>query len=174
MAQNVILETFSFNSFVVNENMNDTNQDPDLNFFHFHESVFLTQITYRQKILRVSLKIIPKIFSVLHLNIRGLRKNSESFKEIYNFRSSRPEVFLRKCVLEICSKFIGERPRRSGISIKLQSNFIEIVLRHGCSPVNLLHIFRTNFSKNTSGWLLLQFTILQVWHSIFFRNIVKR
>ena len=26
-------------------------------------------------------------------------------------------------------------------------NFIEIALRHGCSPVNLLHIFRTPFSK---------------------------
>ena len=26
-----------------------------------------------------------------------------------------------------------------------QSNFIEIALRHGCSPVNLLHIFRTSF-----------------------------
>ena len=25
----------------------------------------------------------------------------------------------------------------------------------GCSPVNLLHIFRTTFPKNTSGWLLL-------------------
>ena len=36
------------------------------------------------------------------------------------------------------------------------SNFIEIVLRHGCSPVNLPHIFRTTFSKNTSGWLLLE------------------
>ena len=34
-------------------------------------------------------------------------------------------------------------------------NFIEITLRHGCSPVNLLHIFRTPFFKNTSGWLLL-------------------
>ena len=34
-------------------------------------------------------------------------------------------------------------------------NFIEITLRHGCSPVNLLHIFRTPFTKNTSGWLLL-------------------
>ena len=31
----------------------------------------------------------------------------------------------------------------------------QIVLRHGCSPVNLMHIFRTSFSKNTSGWLLL-------------------
>ena len=32
---------------------------------------------------------------------------------------------------------------------------IEITLRHGRSPVNLLHIFRTTFMKNTSGWLLL-------------------
>ena len=43
---------------------------------------------------------------------------------------------------------------RNVISIKLQSNFIEITL-HGCSPVNLLHIFRTPFTKNTSGWLPL-------------------
>ena len=35
-------------------------------------------------------------------------------------------------------------------------NFIEIALRNGCSPVNLLHIFRTPFLKNFSGWLLLQ------------------
>ena len=39
----------------------------------------------------------------------------------------------------------------------LQSNFIEITLRHGCPPVNLLHIFRTPFSKNTSGRLLQPF-----------------
>ena len=38
---------------------------------------------------------------------------------------------------------------------KVVCNFIEIALWHGCSPVNLLHIFRTPFSKNTSGWLLL-------------------
>ena len=31
-----------------------------------------------------------------------------------------------------------------------------IILRHGCFPVNLLHIFRTPFLKNTSGWLLLK------------------
>ena len=35
---------------------------------------------------------------------------------------------------------------------------IEITLRHGCSPVNLLHIFRAPFSKNTSGPLLLFYT----------------
>ena len=33
--------------------------------------------------------------------------------------------------------------------------FIEITLRHGCSPVNLLHIFKTPFLKNTFGGLLL-------------------
>ena len=38
-------------------------------------------------------------------------------------------------------------------------NFIEIALRHGCSPVNLLHVFKTLFSKNTSGWLLLNKSI---------------
>ena len=37
----------------------------------------------------------------------------------------------------------------------MQSNFIEIALRHGCSPVSLLNIFRTPFPRNTSGWLLL-------------------
>ena len=37
----------------------------------------------------------------------------------------------------------------------LQSNFIEIAHRHGCSPVNLLYIFRTPFTKNASGRLLL-------------------
>ena len=40
----------------------------------------------------------------------------------------------------------------------LQNNFFEIAHQHGCSPVNLLHIFRTSFPKNTSGrlmhWLL--------------------
>ena len=65
-------------------------------------------------------------------------------------------MLLRKGVLKICSKFTGEHPRRKGISIRLLSNFIEITFRHGCSPLNLLHNFRTPFLKNTSGWLLLK------------------
>ena len=42
----------------------------------------------------------------------------------------------------------------------LQSNFIKITLRHWCSSVNLLHIFKTPFPKNTFGWLLLTWLIL--------------
>ena len=74
-----------------------------------------------------------------------------------NFRSSHPELFSRKGVLKICSKFTGEHSCRNAISIKLESNFIDIALRHGCSPVNLLLVFRTPFPRNTPGWLLLKF-----------------
>ena len=38
---------------------------------------------------------------------------------------------------------------------KVACSFIETALRHERSPVNLLHIFRTPFPKNTSGWLRL-------------------
>ena len=57
-------------------------------------------------------------------------------------------------VLKICSKFT-EHPYWSVISIKLQSNFIQITLWQWCSPVNLLHIFRTSFLTNTYRGLLL-------------------
>ena len=66
---------------------------------------------------------------------------------LYNTRSSQREVFLRKSVLKICSKFTEEHPCRIVISIKLLCNFIEIVLRHGYSPVNLLRTFRHLFLR---------------------------
>ena len=52
------------------------------------------------------------------------------------------------------------------------SNFIEITLRHGCSSVNLLHIFKAPFPKNTSGGLLLK-TCSQYHISIVPENIRK-
>ena len=67
---------------------------------------------------------------------------------------SPPEVLLGKSDLKICSKFI-EHPCRSVVTIKQLCNFIEIALQHGCSPVNLLHIFIIPFLKNTSERLLL-------------------
>ena len=48
-----------------------------------------------------------------------------------------------KGVQKIRSKFTGEHS-------------VEITLRHGCSLVNLLNIFRTPFPKNTSEELLLK------------------
>ena len=68
-------------------------------------------------------------------HMKGIQAFAESVT-----RSSPPEVFLEKYILKICSKFTGERPCGSAISVKLQSNFIEVTLRHRCSRVNLLHI----------------------------------
>ena len=87
------------------------------------------------------------------------------------FASSPPEVFLKKGVLKICSKFTAEHSCWSVISIKLLSSFIKISLRHWCSPVNLKHIFRTLFPRNTSGGHLLNITVqwniyLVVLHSV--------
>ena len=60
-------------------------------------------------------------------------------------RSSHTEVFLEKGILKICSKFTGEHPCRSLISINFLCNFIKIRLRHECSSANLLifseHLF---------------------------------
>ena len=53
---------------------------------------------------------------------------------ITRLRSSLPEVFLWKSVMKNCSKFTGEHSCRSVISTKLRCKFIEITLRHGCSP----------------------------------------
>ena len=63
------------------------------------------------------------------------------------FRRNPPDVFLRKNVLKISSKFTGERQCQSATSI----------INKVCSPLNLLHIFRTSFPRNTSWWLLLGF-----------------
>ena len=98
----------------------------------------------------------PPFFFSLFLWIPGLTLMSCSFFIINSklrlllsgmHRSGHPEVLLGKGILKICSKFTGEHPCRSVTSIKLHL--------HGCSPVNLLHVFRTPFLRSTSGWLLL-------------------
>ena len=64
-------------------------------------------------------------------------------------------VLIKRCS-ENMQQIYGRTPLPV-ISVKLQSNFMEITLRHECSPVNLLLIFRTPFPKSTSERLLLYF-----------------
>ena len=59
--------------------------------------------------------------------------------------------FLRKS----CSENMQEIYRRTPMPKCDFIKFIEITLQLGCSPVNLLHTFRTLFHKNTYGGLLL-------------------
>ena len=44
-------------------------------------------------------------------------------------------------------------------------NFMEITLRHGCSPVNLLHISRTPL-KNTSFWTAASVCMMEIFVKI--------
>ena len=76
-------------------------------------------------------------------------------------KQSSTSVLIKKCSYKkVCSNCVGEQPCRSVISIKLLCNFIEITFWHRCSPVNLLHILRTAFSKNTSGVLFLNVALV--------------
>ena len=62
-----------------------------------------------------------------------------------------------------CSKNMQQIYRRTPTpKCYFNSKFIEITLRHGYSPVNFLHIFRTPFLKNTSGRLLLGISYMLV------------
>ena len=59
--------------------------------------------------------------------------------------------FYKKSILKINSKLTGEQSCGSMVSIKLQKT--------SSPPVNLLHFFKIPFRKNTSGRLLLAWTV---------------
>ena len=83
-----------------------------------------------------------------------LNEEAMHYASNFFFVSNRQKQSHRDVLKKRCSENMQQIYRRTSMP-KLQSNFIEIALRHGCSPVNLLHIFRTPFPRNTSGWLLL-------------------
>ena len=94
-------------------------------------------------------------------NLRWVALLFNSYLYIIFFRNLQkqpPRGVLKKRYSENIQQVYRRTPmpkeNTHAISIKLFYNFIEIALRHGCSPVNLLHIFRTPFSRNNCGWLL--------------------
>ena len=58
---------------------------------------------------------------------------------------------LSEAVVESCSENMQQIYWRTPLPITLP---------RGSSPVSLLHIFRTPFTKNTSGWLLLDHMLI--------------
>ena len=85
------------------------------------------------------------------------------------YRNSPVQVFSGKGVLKIGSKFTGEHPCRSVVSIKI----LCITLRQLCFPVNLLHIFRKPCSKNTYGGLLLEFSSVNLnFHPLIYLRLM--
>ena len=67
-----------------------------------------------------------------------------------------PRGVLRKRCSQSIQQIYRRAPMLKCNFNKVARNVIEILLRYGCSFVNLLIIFRTPFPKNTSGGLLLK------------------
>ena len=66
----------------------------------------------------------------------------------------------RSVLRKRCSKNMHQIYRRTTMpKCDFSKVTIEITLWHGCSPINLMHIFRTPFFKNTTGRLLLYFAL---------------
>ena len=91
--------------------------------------------------------------------VEDLIRWNKGFETFWIDRSSRLETFLGKGALKIFSNLTREHICRSVVSKKLQSNFVEIRLWHWWSPVSFLHISRKLFPKNTSGLLLLYWSL---------------
>ena len=107
--------------------------------------------------------IVKKIWSFMQCKrqpIRQLIVHGVYIQIIY--RNSHPEVFLKKGVLKICSKFTGEHPCQSVLSIEL---------RLGCS-VNLLHLFKTAIIKNSSEGLYLLHKTSQMFDKIMNTRLI--
>ena len=82
--------------------------------------------------------------------------------------------FIYKALIFLFYSFLLSFPCLIFLSFPLLFKFIEITLWHGCSPVNLLHIFSTPFSWNTSEWLLLHFKFKKLWSSVYRTVLVKQ
>ena len=82
MAPEPSFETMCFNPFLANDSLNDSNQNPDVNFYNkisSLESNYLSPSEIDKNFKNFS----TESFSVLHLNIRSMNKNFEAFQDFY-------------------------------------------------------------------------------------------
>ena len=82
MAAQPAFESLCFNPFLAKEYLNGSNQDPDFNFYYNDifsiETSYLLPCEATNKLKHFS----SETFSILHLNIRSMTKNFETFKEL--------------------------------------------------------------------------------------------
>ena len=86
------------------------------------------------------------------LNFQNIKKH---YQNLLDIQKQPPRGFRRKRCSENMQQIYRRIPMPRCDFNKVASNFIEVALRRGCSPVNLLHIFGTPVSENTSGRLFL-------------------
>ena len=83
MAPNITFESLNFNPFIASDSLNDNSQGPDVNFFQDNFSPLDTDYISPDDFSGNFKDFTENSFSVLHLNIRSLNKNFESFAELY-------------------------------------------------------------------------------------------
>ena len=97
--------------------------------------------------------------SLLSMELLGIHvcRYSTSVTIRYSKSQKQPSCsVLRKGCSENMLQIYRRAPMPKRDFNKVASSFIEMAFQHGCSPINLLHIFRTPFPQKTSGWLLLK------------------
>ena len=93
MPPNGSFDSQSFDPCTVNKDLKDSDEDPDVNFYH--AQIFtLDRSYYIPNEVKENLEnFLQKSFSVLHLNISSMRNDFESFRELldslcFSFRTN--------------------------------------------------------------------------------------
>ena len=102
-------------------------------------------------------KIFRIVLCKLKSSLRAYNCSQKAEKLIRWFQKQPPRGVLKKRCPGNMQQIYRRTPMPKCDFNKVASNFIEITLCHGCSAVNLLHIFRTPLTKNISEWLFLRF-----------------
>ena len=90
MTPDINFESLSYNPFSIHESSINSEHDPDINFYQDISSLE-THYCSPNDFQNNFQCFLKDSFSVLHLNIRSMNKNFESFKEFYltiNFKFS--------------------------------------------------------------------------------------
>ena len=101
------------------------------------------------------------VFSHLSLENKNVGKHFYLLLKIFGRKQLSRDVLRKRCYENMQQIYRWRpMPKSNFNKVALLCNFIEIALRQECSPVNLLHIFRTSFPKNTSGRLLTALVVV--------------
>ena len=82
MTPDINFESLSYNPFSIHESSMNSEHDPDVNFYQDISS-FETHYCSPNDFQNNYQSFLKDFFFVLHLNIRSINKNFESFKEFY-------------------------------------------------------------------------------------------
>ena len=75
-------ESLCFNPFLIKDSLNDSSQDPDINFYNDISSIETTYLKPNE-VNKDFENFSSETFSILHLNIRSMNKNFENFQAFY-------------------------------------------------------------------------------------------